>query len=322
MIFTYYNFELLPIGANIKINCVSSNISVGIGESYFISSIQYYHSMTFEYINNNGIVIGIETNLTVTNATWNGALGGTYSFTLTENEITKNNGVYIKLLCNKVKIPTFIYNYGNNGFSYANFNGNDRVTIGSYSAGNSCNLASYLTVSWNLNETQTLYYGENSNTYRYYRFYGFWEYYNGSKNGENIGQFVNHSRQIPNITIPRLDGNNSGFTDLGAEDEYGNYWEPYFWTTPGITKFTIGYGIWYFGESGWVSNSRSKIIGNNVKKYNSEGYYNFVNIDTEINNNNGLPTLYELSNWKGKQFYYGGGGYYSPSEVTLQTIWY
>ena len=291
MIYTYYNFEILPIGANIKIKCTSSNIQAGIGESFFISSDTYHNStMTFEYTNVNGIVVGIDTNLTVTNATWNGVKNGTYSFTLTENNNSNNNGIYIKLLCNKVSVPTFIYNSGNNGFAYMREN-NGQVTIGSYSAGNACTLASQLTISWNTSEVNQVYRGESGNSYRYYTFYAFWEDNNGVHEGENFGRYENHSSNIPSITIPPLNGTASSIKDFGSDNPWNSY-SPYSWSTPGIKNFRLGYGIWYDGESSWYGNTYSKIIGDNIKIYNSKGYYKSTNqVNTAIDATNGLPTL-------------------------------
>lgn len=320
MIYTYYNFEILPIGANIKIKCTSSNIQAGIGESFFISSDTYHNStMTFEYTNVNGIVVGIDTNLTVTNATWNGIKNGTYSFTLTENSNSTNNGIYIKLLCNKVSVPTFIYNDNNNGFNYLS-ESNGKVTIGSTDTNNYAEFASQVIISWSTDEGNKLYYNESNNpSWRRYTFYGFWEDNNGTHTGETIGMFFNHDSHDLTFTIPKLNGTANNFTDMGTDYGQG----PVTWSCPGIKNFRIGYSVNIDGHPGWYGNTYSKIIGDNIKIYNPKGYYKSTNnIDTSIDVTNGLPTLYNLNNWKGKQFYRSGNNYFSPSEVTLQTVWY
>lgn len=190
---------------------------------------------------------------------------------------------YIKLCCNKVKIESRFVEVGINSNGFSNLD-KDNTYVKPYSRiqgiTTKATLLRYPIVSWNIEESNQLYYGEKNDQEKYgankYYFYGFF-----NNTYQQLKYIGNHDTTSYTYKIPKIQTLN----------------EPY---------YSIGYIVNFEGESKYYCNSEQYIDGN-ITVYTEDGYLkvyeNSSNKTFKRDYNTGIPTIYSLSKWGNNVFY-------------------
>lgn len=205
--------EMLPYGANILVSSKSTTLGnkFPLQQPDFISGSSEPVTITYDYTEENGILIGIDTNLRYELDTEN------HTFLLSNDNIFgTNEKPYIKLLCNHVFIPiSFIDHDGTgNKWTSENTSYSNKIRLNGYYSGNYVDITKGYYISWNRQESsQTIFIGKNTGgggAYgEYYACEAFYQFLNSNGQVENGNSTIwSVSGQAPNgvVTIPKLNG--------------------------------------------------------------------------------------------------------------------
>lgn len=245
--------------------------------------------------------------------------------------IFKKEDIYIRLCCNKVKVPCCFVNviqsvYSTNGFEcfltdndlVSNEDHNEFIFPSAFVVnqknGDSFQYFSkfkkYITVSWSEEEINDLFYGNYVDKSGIIRWQIYFSY--GKEDGTIVGfdggvagstnqriAFDYDGTNMPingtvyeSYTVPPLNG--TEYITISGEDCYVKYF------------FQIGYTVNIEGFSGYKSGAILKIKGK-CKVYDENGFIKEVDFGDEgvpITMVNGSPGLFEIKNWNGQNLFY------------------
>ena len=315
--------SMLPCGANILLSSISSSIvnKFPLGRPDYIISSKEISTITYSYIEKNGTLVGIDTNLILSN--WDKV---NKTFTISNSNIFgTDTEPYINLQCNNVKIPISFLDHsgsGNKWYETDSTTYSNKIRLKGYYNPTHVDIIKYYTINWDTPITQQIFIEKNTSggnvQSEYYACDAFYDYLDNNNNIQH-GQSTVYTiqGQAPNgyVTIPKLNGETDSLKN-------GNN---IITTKKFINYFALGVQVHINdGYSIYKADTQTYITGTN-EIYSNTGFPDNISNKKYLENEHGIPLRNDnlRTKWNNNFFYktQNENYYISPATSEIYYDW-